>query len=968
MNEFSLVYCIQPIHIGEHTIHLPAVFIATSKAGVPQYFYKIVTKEILDSLGIHPSQEVNFLIQLCEDNTIDAIETRLNKNKKKRTNIIELFKDEEVKNSVISRLNRELAIFFDKISMLNDLHLYYDIQRKIYLPDIELKIPRKDFDCKIILEKTSIGMNYQLQLDCQNHLVIPAETNIIILNDSPCYLIVQDHLYYNSVISGKKISPFLKKKEIFVPQRTIPVYFNKFIKDLVSKVEIEATGFDFESLSPLPIINLKFTENLMTTYLELSVLFDYGDAMFMLEDKATNKVKVEIDENEQPRVYKINRNQTEEAKLLDEIIELGFILNEFRRLTIPEVEDTFDVLAYVINCRESLAKIGVIIMPHTVSNHKISLQKATIDLKYIRTQDWFDIKAIIMVGEIEIPFIKLLNHIKNGTREYLLTNEEVFIIPVEWITKYSLLSKFSNIEDGRILLSKANFPIIEALEEVKVENKSNETDLMTKLPQSLNATLRPYQIDGALWMIDHYINGLGICLADDMGLGKTLQTIALLLYVKENHILNQEQSKGPSIQLSLFENYASFRNSLKTLIVLPSSLLFNWESELRKFSPQLMVKRHTGPGRTHKYQDLENFDVVLTTYQTALRDEKLFQKIDFRMIILDESHYIKNKDSLIFKSLSKLHAYQRISLSGTPIENSLSDLWSQMQFINPRILSDFPFFNKHFKIPIENNRNPQRIEELNSLIRPFLLRRTKRQVLQDLPEMDELVVYSEMDEGQSKLYQSEKSYVRNQILGALNSGESENSLNVLNALMRLRQLANHPILVGMEEESSKYKDVTATINEIVLAENNVLIFSSFVKHLDIYETYLQEQGIGYAKLTGELDGKHREMEVQKFMSQPDCKVFLMSIKAGGVGLNLTKANYVIILDPWWNPFVEHQAIARAHRMGQENKVSVLRFIAKDTVEEKILSLQKNKMHLAAEFVDVGDFPSLGKEELRLLVE
>jgi superfamily II DNA or RNA helicase len=969
MTEYAIVFSIQPFEIGDVNFYFPSACIATMKANVPQYYYKKVTQEILLSIGIQVDQNTSYLLKICEENTIESIENRLNKPKKKWKNIIDLFQDDEIRKIILNRLNRDIGTFLSKISYHKGYNLYYNLQRKIYLPDIAIKLPIIDFEIKIVLHKTALGMNYiqKLILECQE--ILPSEVNILVINDSPCYITINNQLYYNPNISGKRIEPFLKKKEIFVPQRTIPLYFNRFIRDMVSKVGVEPHGFEFESRDDYPLMKLKFSENLITSFLELSVMFVYGEVIFNIEDQAKNKVLIEIDQDDQPRVYKVNRNLVAEQNLLQSVIELGFDQNESKRLILTAGKDPFDIVRHVVTVKSDLEMMGVQLLPFKISDNILCLEPASLDVKYSLQGDWFDIKAKLLIGEFEIPFVKLMQHIKNENRYFILPNEEVFIIPLEWMNKYSMLAKLTKVEGSRILLSKANFPLLEGIkEDNEIKTDLLQEKLKVDLPIGLKAELRPYQKEGALWLIDHYTKGLGACLADDMGLGKTLQTIALLQYVKENHISTATIKNSSAVQLSLFDDYAHYRNSLRSLVVLPSSLIFNWESELRKFAPQLMIKRHVGYGRTTKFQDLENFDVILTTYQTAYRDEKLMMKIDFRMIILDESHYIKNKDTKIFQALSRLKSYQRISLSGTPIENSLSDLWSQMQFINPNILGEFKFFNTHFKQPIEKEKNQLRVEELKTLVNPFLLRRTKSEVLKDLPTMEEQIIYSEMEDDQNKLYESEKSVVRNQILDDLSVNVQYNKINILNALMRLRQISNHPSLVGLTEPSSKYNDVISTISSLLKAGHSILIFSSFVKHLEIYEGYFHSESIHYAKLTGELDEESRGNQVRKFMDEDDCKVFLMSIKAGGVGLNLTKASYVIILDPWWNPFVEKQAIARAHRLGQENKVTVLRFITRGTIEEKIIHLQVNKLQLAAEFMDVGEFPVLDEDNVRYLID
>jgi SNF2 family DNA or RNA helicase len=344
------------------------------------------------------------------------------------------------------------------------------------------------------------------------------------------------------------------------------------------------------------------------------------------------------------------------------------------------------------------------------------------------------------------------------------------------------------------------------------------------------------------------------------------------------------------------------------------------------------------------------------------------EQINFEYIIIDEAHYIKNRESKIFKALNAFHAKNKVSLSGTPIENSLADLWSQMQFINPDILLSYGQFKKMYQDPIEKERDEKAIIELKQLLHPFILRRTKKEVLTDLPDTEEQIYYCDMEDDQRKLVDAEKSKARNTLLNATEDIE-HSKIHVFNALMRLRQLSNHPKLVDAQSEvsSCKYTEVTNTIDTLVKGENKVLIFSTFLGQLEIYKTYLESNNIGYSILTGAHNAKQRAKAVDDFQNEESCKVMLISITAGNTGLNLTAANYVILLDPWWNPFIEEQAKGRAHRIGQLRQVTFIKFITKDTIEEKILSLQERKLKLSMDFMDERGMPEFDKETLGYLL-
>jgi len=408
---------------------------------------------------------------------------------------------------------------------------------------------------------------------------------------------------------------------------------------------------------------------------------------------------------------------------------------------------------------------------------------------------------------------------------------------------------------------------------------------------------------------------------------------------------------------------------LRALIVMPASLIFNWFNEIKKFAPHLHTIRHMGPKRVKSEQTLRTHDVVLTSYQTALRDAALLEKIEWTYIVLDESQYIKNHNSKIFGAIQDLPAKYKLSLSGTPIENSLSDLWAQMQFINPDILGTYPFFKKHFQVPIEKYRDEVLLEELVKLTRPYILRRTKEEVLKDLPEKTEQVIYCDMSANQKKLYEREKSAARNLLLEG-DVTDPQTKMQIFTSLLRLRQLSNHPVLYKKDykHDAGKFEILTENLLKVKKAGHKALIFSSFTGHLDLVGDYLKEQEIPYVTLTGKTSQKDRQAAVDAFQSKEELLFFLISIKAGGTGLNLTAADYVFILDPWWNPFAENQAIARAHRIGLDHPLTVLRYITSESIEEKIMKLQAKKKALSDDILGNKETPDWSREELGYLLE
>lgn len=434
----------------------------------------------------------------------------------------------------------------------------------------------------------------------------------------------------------------------------------------------------------------------------------------------------------------------------------------------------------------------------------------------------------------------------------------------------------------------------------------------------------------------------GGCLADDMGLGKTVQTLALLQSEKEKGALNA------------------------SLLVMPTSLVYNWQKEAEKFTPKLKVFVYTGTLRKKDPAQFAKYDLILTTYGIVRLDIDVLQGYYFNYTILDESQAIKNPGSNIAKAVRYLKSKNKLILSGTPLENSTMDIWSQMDFINAGLLGNKSFFKNIFLKPIEKKNDEKKIERLSSMIKPFILRRKKSQVATELPEKVENLHYCTMTPEQEEHYNEVKSFYRNQILQEINTGGlGASQLMVLQGLTKLRQIANHPILTDDQYKggSGKMDDVLEMIESVIHKNHKILIFSQFVRYLHLFKDHFEKEGIPFTYLDGST--RDRQAQVERFQSDPNIPIFLISLKAGGVGLNLTKADYVFILDPWWNPAAEAQAIDRTHRIGQENKVFAYKFITQNTVEEKILTLQQKKLKLSTELISAEQsfIKSLTKEDI-----
>ncbi|MEO7330386.1 MAG: SNF2-related protein, partial [Minicystis sp.] len=470
---------------------------------------------------------------------------------------------------------------------------------------------------------------------------------------------------------------------------------------------------------------------------------------------------------------------------------------------------------------------------------------------------------------------------------------------------------------------------------------------VTKKPKTLKATLRPYQESGLSWLKFIHDIGSGGVLADDMGLGKTVQTIALLLAVKQEE------------------------KSVRALIVAPTSVVTNWERELARFAPSLSVALWHGVARKEQADTLKDAEVIITSYALLRRDEEILTKLDLNYAILDEAQHIKNPMSATAASAKRMRAKRRLALTGTPIENRLSEIWSIFDFVSPGLLGPLDRFESRFSRPIEAG-DYKIAQRLRATIHPFILRRTKAEVAKDLPEKIETDQICDLTGDQRAIYTNVVREVRAQVLGEVERvGLAKSQIQILAGLTKLRQAACDPRLLGLprdftDEDSGKLVALRELVQNAIEGGHKVLVFSQFVMMLKIIEKAMKEDGVPYEYLDGST--KDRQERVDRFQNNPTVPLFLISLKAGGTGLNLTAADTVIHFDPWWNPAVEQQATDRAHRIGQTKVVTAYRLVAAGTIEEKILLLKAKKRELVASVLseDAGGAKKLTKTDLEEL--
>ncbi len=906
------------------------------------------------------------------------------------------------------------------------------VKRQFYLQGIgsnpaayKLRIAAEPSSVLFHFRKNELDTRYFATIKNAGQKIDFMQNNANIICNEPAWLLLNRTLYFfEEGIDGKKLTPFINKKFILVPKSAEEKFYGTFVTKVIEKYDVYAEGFAIDTVSNSFIPELHLQQKLDENY-HFSLYFKYSiDSVHYL---STRDVLVRlVTKDEQIHFERLKRFFKLEQKIVDVLKENG--LNEnFDNGFECKSGALSDLIAWVSSQKELLKENHIRVIQ--TQEKKFVFAKTELEINVSRTNDWFDVQAVVRFGDYEIPFIRLRNHILRNIREYVLPDGTLAVIPEEWFAKYATLFQLSEKDDEEIKIKAYNYSLIEDLQnnpEAKILQPLfiNKDKIIPSiaLPLSLNATLRPYQKHGFDWFYFLQKHQIGGILADDMGLGKTLQTLALLQKEKEDMQAMNERNKTDTlthqteadepvelmnekppknifhetvVQLDVFGFSDLPENSGKTvtekiekdirepkqkkehrrtsLVIVPSSLVYNWYSEAHKFTPKLRFYIHSGNQRIKSSQIFSLYDVVITTYGVLRKDIAIFKEVFFHYIILDEGQAIKNASSLVAQSVFELKSRYRLVLTGTPVENTLRDLWSQLNFLNPKLLGTQNYFNQHYAIPIEKNNITQKLEELKVITRPFLLRRTKELVAPDLPDKTEFLVNCDMTEEQEEMYERVKSEYRNEIIQRIaEEGFSKSKLQVLTGLMKLRQIANHPLLhdKGYLHESGKFNDIVEKAQSVIDENHKLLLFSQFTSYLALFKNHFDALNIPYAYLDGTLTPEQRRDEVNKFQNESNIKVFLISLKAGGIGLNLTAADYVFLADPWWNPAVEEQAISRAHRIGQDKKVFIYKFISRHTLEEKIVGLQQRKSQLAKEITESEEnfFKFLNEEEVKGLFE
>ena len=583
---------------------------------------------------------------------------------------------------------------------------------------------------------------------------------------------------------------------------------------------------------------------------------------------------------------------------------------------------------------------------NTIRDNKLNQFKGKIQIEVLSGQNWFNANIQVKFGPKSVSLKKLEKAVRNRSQFINLDDGTLGILPEEWLEKFeSYFNAAEIIEDELIQIPKYKFNEIDQLfakkdidQAVSVEINYLRNQLSSLatcppvlLPNIFVGNLRNYQQQGLQWL--NFLDKLnfGACLADDMGLGKTVQILAFLATQKAKGI------------------------SSPTLLVLPTTLIFNWKREIQQFLPSFNILILEGPNRSKITDQFEKADIVLISYHNLLTDINRLKKLTFNYIILDESQHIKNPDSQRYKAVNLLRSRNRIILTGTPIENNTMDLFAQLSFIVPGLLGNRKYFKDVYTTPIDAFHDRKRKNILKEKIKPFILRRTKQDVLDDLPAKNELVLYCEMKTAQRRIYDLYEKEFR-EFISAKDGDEIKKSpMHVLKGLTKLRQICNSSKLLQNEdltsaEDSAKIEMLLEQIQH-KKDQHKIIVFSQFVRMLLLIKEALDKNEIPSLILTGQ--SKNRGQLVNDFQSDQDVRVFLISLKAGGTGLNLTAADVVYLVDPWWNPAVEQQAIDRIYRIGQQKNVTAIRLISPNTVEDKIQTLQQHKKEISSTILEDG---------------
>ena len=945
---------------------------------VPIFLYNDTDKKLKVEFKIGNKQLTKI------NNLPDFFERMLNREKYKYNNVLEFIHEENAFEEQSRPLLKFLLKYAEIIKYANDVnnnYAYYG--RNFNVNNVVLSNTGLDELFEILKGKT---VEFETKTGERKIQFIDEPIDIKFIlekSDENTYCLTPNiDVYGYDIFYGKNYSYFLidnkmhkclpkvenrnlELLEVYKKNYTQSIVFNEnnlrnFFAIVVPKIK---DNFEIKNIDKEQI------EKYIPKDLYVKIYLDYNEKGYIVADVKFCYGNVEFNPIKNVNL-EITRNAIQENEVLDTFVQTGFMLDSANaRLVLANDEKIYNFLSKEIE--DYMKKFEVLVAENFKKKDIKKIKIKSIGVKIennlldINLEDFkfniYEIKDIINKYKLRKKFYRL----KDGTYISLEKNSSLDFL--------ENLTDNIEIEDENVEENSIKLPIYRALYLEKIfKNMPNtniqkneyyknmisqiedrQIDLSTKIPPKLNAELRTYQKIGYKWLRTLEQYKMGGILADDMGLGKTIQLLAVILsYVQKN--------KG---------------NVKPSIIICPSSLALNWYNEIQKFTSTLKALVISGDylERKRKIEEIGKYQVIITSYDSLKRDIDLYKNYCFKYVVADEAQYIKNNNTKNSKAIKTINAETKFALTGTPIENSLSELWSIFDFIMPGYLYKYKKFKELYETPIIKEQNEDVMNKLKKQIEPFVLRRTKGEVLTELPDKTVTILNNEMSEEQYNIYMSYMAQARKEIMSQIDiNGFEKSQIKILSLLMRLRQICCHPklFLREYEGESSKLNQCIEIIQDAVLGGHKILLFSSYTSMFEIIEEKLKNIGVKYLKLTGQTKVGERIELVDKFNTNENIKVFLISLKAGGTGLNLTGADMVIHYDPWWNLSAENQATDRTYRIGQKRNVQVYKLITKNSIEEKIYELQQKKAKLIDNMLstDATFINKLSKDDILALFE
>jgi non-specific serine/threonine protein kinase len=816
-------------------------------------------------------------------------------------------------------------------------------------------------EVRLDLTRSQEGLHLSARLSLGEQSIHLAQGRILFLTFKPVWVLADAWLVkLPDEAQANLLSAWLNEPEITIPLKDQAEFQEKYLLSVAEQLPLDGDVVTYQLVGGDPLRRVYLSDS--EGQLQARLRFAYGEV-----EVGYHSSFPAVTLAPQPGTWNLLRvqRQPQVERLAGEA--LAGSAYGLKRLTYP-AQGVFQLRArvhpvdFLLHDVPRLVRDGFEVFgEEQLKTARVNRNTPRLSLNVSTGIDWFDVRVVVNFGELEVALKDIRKAVRRQERYVKLADGTIGQIPEEWIERYKHLFALGEERGESVRLSKYHLALVDELltgadqQGIDAEFQRRRERLQgfsgiqrRAPPSSFQGELRPYQQAGLEWL--HFLNEFeyGGCLADDMGLGKTIQVLAFF----QSLLDDSPEGEKPT-----------------SLVVVPRSLLVNWQREAARFTPQLRLLEHFDQNRTQDPAVFAQYDLVITTYGVMLRDIELFKRFTFHHVLLDESQVIKNPLALTTRAARLLRARRRLVLTGTPVENTTLELWSQFSFLNPGLLGSLDYFRQEFGVPIEKKSDEKAAELLRKMVYPFLLRRTKDQVAPELPPRSERILYCDMEPAQRKLYNRTRDYYRGMLLGMIEAEGMNNArMRILEGLLRLRQICNHPSLMDshFKGDSGKFILLLETMETLRLEGHKALVYSQFVQMLRLVRQALDERLVPYTYLDGHT--RARQEVVDLFQNEAQIPLFLISLKAGGVGLNLTAADYVLHIDPWWNPAVERQASDRTHRIGQEKPVFVYKMITRDSVEEKILLLQERKKSLVDQLIiaEKSFIKALTEEDVRVL--